>query len=74
MGNNPASSECQKHVKEVVQGCEGVAQMKDVILVHGIDLNHEARLQGVLHRLKGTGLTLREEKCELGMKTPQLLV
>ena len=64
----------KKILGSTLQGCEGVAQMKDVILVHGTDLNHEARLQGVLHRLKDTGLTLREEKCELGMKTSQLLV
>ena len=29
--------------------------------------NHEARLWVVLHRLQDEGLTLREEKCELGM-------
>ena len=35
--------------------------------MHGTDQNHEARLRAVLHKLQDAGLTLREEKCELGM-------
>ena len=33
MGNSPASSECHRRVRTVLQGCEGVAQIKDDVLV-----------------------------------------
>ena len=65
MGNNLASSECHKWVREVGKGCEGVAQIKDNILVHSTKDTHEGRLRKVLYKLKETGLTLRWVKCEL---------
>ena len=35
MGNSPASSECHRRAKTVLQGCEGVGQIKDDVLVFG---------------------------------------
>ena len=67
MGNNNASLECHRWVREVLKGCEGVAQIKDDILVHGTDDTHEDRLRKVLHKLQEAGFTLRRVKCELGM-------
>ena len=52
MGNNPAFSECHRQVREVVKGCEVVAQIKEDILVHGTEDTHEGRLQKVLHHLQ----------------------
>ena len=38
MGNSPASSECHRRVRTVLQGCEGVAQIKDDVLVFGMEV------------------------------------
>ena len=66
MGNSPASSECHRRVRTVLQGCEGVAQIKDDVLVHGDGEEHDRRLRQVLQRFREAGLTLRREKCQLG--------
>ena len=66
MGNSPASSEAQEKIKIVLEGCEGVMQIKDVVLVFGKDEEHDVRLREVLARFKKAGLTLRKEKCHLG--------
>ena len=44
MGNSSASSECHRRVRRVLQGCEGVAQIKDDVLVFGIEGQHEGRV------------------------------
>ena len=66
MGNSPASSECHRRVRTVLQGCEGVAQIKDDVLVFGTEDQHEGRLKAVLERFREAGLTLRRNKCKLG--------
>ena len=66
MGNSPASSECHRRVRTVLQGCEGVAQIKDDVLVYGTGEEHDQRLRLVLQRFREAGLTLRKEKCQLG--------
>ena len=50
MGNSPASSECHRRVRRVLQGCEGVAQIKDDVLVFGTEGQHEGCLRAVLER------------------------
>ena len=66
MGNSPASSECHRRVRTVLQGCDGVAQIKDDVLVFGTEEQHEGRLRAVLEKFKEAGLTLRKDKCKLG--------
>ena len=66
MGNSPASSEAHRRVKNVVAGLPGVLQIKDDVLIHGVGDQHDERLQAVLQRFREAGLTLRQEKCELG--------
>ena len=39
MGNNPASSEAHKRVKMVLEGSEGVCQIKDDVLIRGQGLS-----------------------------------
>ena len=68
MGNSPASSECHRRIRTVVQGCKGVAQIKDDILVYGNGEEHDRRLREVLQRFREAGLTLRKEKCQLGQR------
>ena len=65
MGNSPASSECHRRVRQVVAGLPGVLQIKDDILIHGQEQQHDNRLKSVLQRLREAGLTLRKEKCEI---------
>jgi transposase InsO family protein len=66
MGNSPASSEAHKRIKTVLQGCDGVVQIKDDIVVHGRGEEHDQRLRIALEKLQAAGLTLRREKCFLG--------
>ena len=68
MGNSPASSECHRRVRKVLQGLEGVAQIKDDVLVYGNGEEHDGRLQAVLERFRDAGLTLRREKCHFGQR------
>ena len=65
MGNSPASSKCHSRVRTVLLGNEGVAQIKDDVLVLGTEEQHEARLRAVLERFREAGLTLRRDKCKL---------
>ena len=50
MGNNPASSEAHKRVKMALEGCEGICQIKDDVLVYGSDAEHDDRLRTVLRK------------------------
>ena len=47
MGNIPASSECHRRVRTVLQGCKGGAQIKDDVLVFGTGNQHEGRFRAV---------------------------
>ena len=59
MGSSPASSEAHKRIKKVVAGLEGVLQIKDDVLVHGVGEEHDRRLRAMLERFREAGLTLR---------------
>ena len=59
-------SECHRRVRTVLQGCEGVVQIKDDVLVFGTESQHEGHLSAVLERFQEAGLTLRKDKCKLG--------
>ena len=66
LNNSPASSECQRRVRTVLQGFEGVAQIKDDVLVFGTKSQHEGRPRAVLEMFKEAGLTLRKDEGKLG--------
>ena len=68
MGNNPASSEAHKRVKMALEGCKGVCQIKDDVLVYGTGAEHDDRVREVLNRFREAGLTLRREKCYMGQE------
>ena len=67
MGTGPASSECHENIRRILDGLEGVQQIKDDLVVHGAGQQHDARLEAVLHRLQDYNLTLRYEKCQFGV-------
>ena len=68
MGNSPASSECQKRVRQVLEGCEGICQIKHDVLVYGDRKEHDRRLQEVLRRFKKAVLTLRKASANLARR------
>ena len=54
----------QHVIQQSLQGCEGVANISDDIIIHGKNTEeHDRRLQPVLERLKEKNLTLNAEKC-----------
>ena len=66
MGVSSASSECHERIRLVVEGLEGVQQIKDDIVVHGAGKEHDSRLVALLERLAEYNITLRREKCKFG--------
>ena len=67
MGTGPASSECHENIRKILDGLEGVQQIKDDLVVHGKGQQHDLRLEAVLKRLQEFNLTLRFEKCQFGV-------
>ena len=67
-GINSAPEVYQHVIQQTLQGCEGVANISDDIMVHGRSTEeHNKRLQQVLERLKEKNLTLNAEKCKFHM-------
>ena len=66
MGTAPASAECHTKLKDLLEGLEGVVQIKDDLVIHGKGQEHDERLRKVLQRMLEAGLTLRREKRKLG--------
>ena len=64
-----SAPEVYQHViQQSLQGCEGVANISDDIIIHGKNTEeHDRRLQRVLERLKEKNLTLNAEKCKFHM-------
>ncbi|XP_028415017.1 uncharacterized protein K02A2.6-like [Dendronephthya gigantea] len=55
----------QHIIQQILQGCEGVQNIADNIIVHGPTVEvHDRRLIKVLEVLQKRGLTLNPEKCE----------
>ena len=64
MGTSPASSEVQRRMRQIIQGCQNVVHIKDDIIVYGKGEEHDRCLVEVLKVLEDC--TLRPEKCSLG--------
>ena len=45
MGTAPASSECHERIRIILEGLEGVIQIKDDLVVHGKGQEHDDRLK-----------------------------
>ena len=55
-------------IRDVLRGCEGVANIADDLIIHGPDVKeHDRGLLSVLDRLREGGLTLNAKKCEFRM-------
>ena len=67
-GINSAPEVYQHVIQQTLQGCEGVANISDNIIVHSRSTEeHNKRLQQVLERLKEKNLTLNAKKCKFHM-------
>ena len=67
-GINSAPELYQHVIQQTLQGCEGVANISDDIIVHGRSTEeHNKRLQQVLERLKEKNQTLNTKKCKFHM-------
>ena len=67
MGTHSGSSELHKWIRVIIKGLERVVQIKDDIVIHRKGKAHDERLKLFLARLEKHGLTLRMEKCRLGV-------
>jgi hypothetical protein len=64
----------QHTIQQVLQGCKGAQNMSDDIIVHGKDTEeHDKRLEAVIERLGGRGLTLNEDKCRFRLPRLEFL-
>lgn len=67
-GITSAPEKYQQVIQQVLNGCSGTANIWDDIIVYGSDTaEYDERLEKVLTRLRGKGLTLNEEKCVFHM-------
>ena len=58
----------QKVIQQILDGCSGVHNIQDDIIVHGTnEKEHNERLNTVLKVLSENGLTLNKEKCQFGV-------
>lgn len=63
-GITSAPEKYQKIVSDVLQGCEGVTNIADDVIVHGCGIEqHDKNLPAVLDRLRQCELTLNARKC-----------
>ena len=61
-------SSAPEKYQQVLHDCSGTANISDDIIIFGPDTDeHDRRLEQVLVRLKGKGLTLNKEKCVFHM-------
>ena len=58
----------QRIIQQVLQGCDGVSNIFDDIIVHGVTFNeHNQRLHQLLQRNRERGLSCNNSKCKFNM-------
>jgi hypothetical protein len=58
----------QRIISQVLQGCTGVRNILDGIIVHGATKeDHDRNLEVLLQRLREKGLTLNFNKCQFNI-------
>jgi len=73
-GITSAPEHFQRRMLNILQGLSGVVCLMDDILVHGrTQTEHDERLDAVLTRLKGSGITLNAEKCSFSQTEVKFL-
>ena len=65
MGISCASEVFSEHIRRILDGVIGQANMTDDVIIHGkTEEDHQRALLSVLKILEDSGLTLNLEKCE----------
>ena len=62
-----ASAKTHNRIRKILEGCEGVVQIKDDMSVHGGGEKHNENLCKVFAKLDEHNITLNRGKCRLGM-------
>ena len=65
-GASVSSSETLERIRRILEGLEGLDQIKDDIVIHGKGKEHDDRLDAAFLRLKEHEFTLNPVKCDLG--------
>ena len=69
-GVTSAPEKYQKIVSDILQGCEGVKNIADDVIIHGCGIEqHDKNLLAVLNRLRQCGLTLNRSKSQFRLPT-----
>ena len=64
-GVTSAPEKYQQIIQNILQNCDGVANISDDLIINGKDLEeHDKRLYAELDRLREVGLTLNKDKGE----------
>ena len=64
----------QRKMSQVLEGLKGVVCMMDDILVYGsTQAEHDSHLISVLDKIKASGATLNEDKCQFSTKSIKFL-
>ena len=64
----------QRIIQQVVQGCDGVINIFDDIIVHGATCNeHNQRLHQLLQRIRERGLSLNKSMCKFNMSQVEFM-
>ena len=67
MGVSSDSSESHETMRKIVKGLDRVQQIKDDIVIHCVDQQHNVNLEKLLERLEENNVTLRRLKCLSGV-------
>ena len=64
----------QRIIQQVLQGCDGVINIFDDIIVHGATFNEQnQRLHQLLQRIRERGLSLNKSKCKFNMSQVEFM-
>ena len=64
-GLSSAPEKYQKIICDLLKNCEGVANISDDVIVHGVDQKeHDEKLHKLLAKMLDSGLTLNPKKCQ----------
>ena len=73
-GITSAPEHFQQKMSQILEGQEGAVCMMDDILIYGSTQDeHDSRLISVLDKIKASGATLNEDKCQFSKKSIKFL-
>ena len=74
LGVSCAPEMYQRVIQQVLEGCDGVRNIHDDIIVHDQTTeDHDKQLEQAMERIQNRGLTLNKEKCKFHMSELEFL-